>query len=291
MPTSTCSRPPTSPCPAGAAWRASSAGNGSSSSTPPPVTSTVATGSGCAAAGGRTSCRSSCSPRWPPGSECSTTPAGPTPRAKHGCCCSSRPSGRRCAAARRPSSPMATGDGSNSTSASCGAAGGPTSAVLIGEWMRRRQAWGAGTGSLRGQLPWLSASAQRTGSSRSTTSYGPSPRQHAMNKYGARLMRQWQTADPERFAQIPDPEEFFTQMGADLEERIDALARATAGPDRPGEDYLEKVARLTSARVNAESDLIREAMIPAPGEEIEEPLPPEWRSIWTHHPEYETNPD
>ena len=27
-----------------------------------------------------------------------------------------------------------------------------------------------------------------------------------MNKYGARLMRQWQAADPERFALIPDPD-------------------------------------------------------------------------------------
>lgn len=32
-------------------------------------------------------------------------------------------------------------------------------------------------------------------------------------------------------------------------------------------------------------------MIPEPGEEIEEPLPAEWRSIWTHDPEYETDPD
>jgi hypothetical protein len=89
----------------------------------------------------------------------------------------------------------------------------------------------------------------------------------------------------------PGPRGVLHEIGADLEERIDALARATAGPERPGEEYLEKVARLTSARVNAESDLIREAMIPEPGEDIEEPLPPEWRSIWTHDPEYETDPD
>lgn len=96
-----------------------------------------------------------------------------------------------------------------------------------------------------------------------------------MNKYGARLMRQWRTADPERFAKVPDPQAFFTELGVDLEERIDALAGALAGPDRAGESYLEKVARLDSARFNAESDLIREAMIPEPGEDIEEPLPPE----------------
>ena len=147
--------------------------------------------------------------------------------------------------------------------------------------MRRRQTCQAGTGSLRGWLLWLSASAQRTGSSRSTTSYGPSPRQHAMNKYGARLMRQWQTADPERFAQVPDPEEFFAQMGADLEDRIDALARATAGPDRPGASYLEKVGRLNAARFNAETDLIREAMAPDP-DDVDTPLDPElWGPAYT----------
>lgn len=112
-----------------------------------------------------------------------------------------------------------------------------------------------------------------------------------MNKYGARLMRQWQQADPDRFAKISAPEGFFAQLGAELEEQIDALARAIAGPDRPGESDQDKVARLTSARLTAESDLIREAMIPEPGEEIEEPLPPQWRSAWTHDPDYETDPD
>ena len=99
-----------------------------------------------------------------------------------------------------------------------------------------------------------------------------------MNKYGALLMRQWRRADPERFAGIPDPESFFAEKGRELEQEIEALAEALAGPDRPGESYLEKTARLSSARFNAESDLIREAMIPEP-DEMETPLPAEWRSL------------
>ena len=34
-----------------------------------------------------------------------------------------------------------------------------------------------------------------------------------MNRYGALLMRQWRRADPERFAAIPDPENFFAEKG------------------------------------------------------------------------------
>jgi hypothetical protein len=102
-----------------------------------------------------------------------------------------------------------------------------------------------------------------------------------MNRYGALLMRQWKRADPQRFRAIPDPAAFFTEKGEELEAGIETLAQTLAGPDRPGETYLEKVARLASARQTAESDLVREAMIPEP-EGDEEPLPPEWRPLrWT----------
>ena len=100
-----------------------------------------------------------------------------------------------------------------------------------------------------------------------------------MNKYGAQLMRQWRRTDPERFSKIEDPEAFFDQMGQELEAEIESLAQALAGPDRPGESYLEKTARLSTARFNAESDLIREALIPDPTEDKEEPLPPEWQPL------------
>jgi hypothetical protein len=104
-----------------------------------------------------------------------------------------------------------------------------------------------------------------------------------MNRYGTLLMRQWRQADPERFAMIPDPDSFFETKGGELELEIATLAQALAGPDRAGESYAEKTARLTSARFNAESDLIREAMIPE-SEEFEAPLPAEWRSLAREDP-------
>jgi hypothetical protein len=85
-----------------------------------------------------------------------------------------------------------------------------------------------------------------------------------MNRYGRRLMRQMQETDPTRFASLPDPEQHFTMLGEQLGVEIEQLAQSIAGPDRPGETYLEKVGRLNMARLNAESDLIAEAMIRDP---------------------------
>jgi hypothetical protein len=94
-----------------------------------------------------------------------------------------------------------------------------------------------------------------------------------MNRYGHQAMRHWQQTDPERFAAIEDPQEFFTTLGAEVEQEIETLAAALAGPDRVGESYLEKVGRLNMARFNAESDILRErVLIPGPDEEREEPV-------------------
>ena len=88
---------------------------------------------------------------------------------------------------------------------------------------------------------------------------------HAMNRYGTQAMRHWQQTDPARYQQIPDPETFFTELGEQVESEIQTLANALAGPDRPGETYMEKVGRLNMARFNAESDILREmVLIPDP---------------------------
>jgi hypothetical protein len=102
---------------------------------------------------------------------------------------------------------------------------------------------------------------------------------HAMNRYGTQAMRHWQQTDPARYQQIPDPETFFTELGEQVESEIQTLANALAGPDRPGETYMEKVGRLNMARFNAESDILREmVLIPEP-EEPEEPAPESWNVV------------
>ena len=90
-------------------------------------------------------------------------------------------------------------------------------------------------------------------------------------------MRHWQQTDPARYQAIPDPETFFTELGERVESEIQALANAIAGPDRPGETYMEKVGRLNMARFDAESEILREmVLIPDPNDpEIDERRRPE----------------
>jgi hypothetical protein len=117
----------------------------------------------------------------------------------------------------------------------------------------------------------LNAESALVGSSRSSPS-GEIRKVSEMNRYGARAMRHWQEFDPDRFQAIEDPQEFFTTLGAEVEQEIETLAAALAGPDRAGETYLEKVGRLNMARLGAESDILRErVLIPGPDEEREEP--------------------
>ena len=117
----------------------------------------------------------------------------------------------------------------------------------------------------------LNGESARLGSSRSSSS-GKGRKVSEMNRYGAQAMRHWQEFDPERFEAIEDPRKFFTTLGAEVEQEIETLAAALAGPDRVGETYLEKVGRLNMARFNAESDILRErVLIAGPDEDEEKP--------------------
>lgn len=102
-----------------------------------------------------------------------------------------------------------------------------------------------------------------------------------MNRYGRLAQQHWAKWRPNQLSQIPDPETFFTELGAEVESQIEALEIALAGDDPGGEDYLQKVARLRTARMTAESQVLREMVLlePEPGHpEAEEPqerdLPP-----------------
>ena len=88
-----------------------------------------------------------------------------------------------------------------------------------------------------------------------------------MNRYGRLARQHWAKWRPNQLSQIPDPETFFTDLGAEVETQIEALEIALAGEDRGGEDYLEKVGRLRNARMTAESQVLREMVLlePEPG--------------------------
>ena len=82
-----------------------------------------------------------------------------------------------------------------------------------------------------------------------------------MNRYGRQAMQHWTQVDPERVAAIADPEAFFTQLGEEVMHEIQTRTRALEGHDAPSESYLEKVARLNTARFTAEGEVLRELVL------------------------------
>jgi hypothetical protein len=73
-----------------------------------------------------------------------------------------------------------------------------------------------------------------------------------MNKYGTLAREHWTRWAPNRLAALPNPETFFNDLGLQVQAEVSELASILAGTDDPRETYLEKVARLTSARRQAE---------------------------------------
>ena len=83
-----------------------------------------------------------------------------------------------------------------------------------------------------------------------------------MNRYGAQAWEHWRRMCPDRLAELEDPEGFFTQVGEDAAEAIEQMARRLAGPAPVGgETYLQRLRRLHTARVTAESHVVREMVL------------------------------
>lgn len=80
--------------------------------------------------------------------------------------------------------------------------------------------------------------------------------------YARRAQQHWERRRPEQLRQIPDPDRFFTELGAQVEELVDQLTTDLAGPDLPGESYLAKLGRLRMARFTAEAQVLREMLLP-----------------------------
>lgn len=93
-----------------------------------------------------------------------------------------------------------------------------------------------------------------------------------MNYYGEMARDHWARWLPGRYAAIEDPGSFFSDLGSQAEERIDALADDLAGNDRQGEGYLGKAGRLGQARRQAEEIVLSEMILlePEPGADQDE---------------------
>lgn len=88
-----------------------------------------------------------------------------------------------------------------------------------------------------------------------------------MNYYGEMAREHWARWLPTRYAEIPDRDSFFSDLGSQAEARIDTLADELAGDDQPGEGYLAKAGRLGQARRQAEEIVLTELVLlhPEPG--------------------------
>lgn len=101
-----------------------------------------------------------------------------------------------------------------------------------------------------------------------------------MNRYGLMARNHWAQWLPSRFAEIEDPDSFFSDLGKQVAERIDQLALRLAGDDQPGEGYLGKAGRLGQARHQAEEIVLAEIVLltPEPGlDEVSDNPPPRQR--------------
>jgi len=100
-----------------------------------------------------------------------------------------------------------------------------------------------------------------------------------MNRYGLMAQQHWARWLPARYAQIEDPDSFFSDLGRLTAERIDGLALQLAGDDQPGEGYLGKAGRLGQARHQAEEIVLADLILlePEPGadEDQQDPENPE----------------
>ncbi|HRD59303.1 MAG TPA: hypothetical protein PLZ93_01040 [Nocardioides sp.] len=83
-----------------------------------------------------------------------------------------------------------------------------------------------------------------------------------MNPYGTRMREHYAKHRATELAAIADPESFFEGLGLQIEAEIDTLADQIAGPSDPSEGYLERVGRLSEARISAESEVLRLHMTP-----------------------------
>lgn len=94
-----------------------------------------------------------------------------------------------------------------------------------------------------------------------------------MNHYAIRARDHWARWLPTRYAQLTDPDSFFTDLGDQAAQQIADLMMDLAGDDPPGETYLEKMGRLNIARLRAEEIVLPELILPPPEPGTGDPAP------------------
>jgi hypothetical protein len=87
------------------------------------------------------------------------------------------------------------------------------------------------------------------------------------NHYGLLAWEHMARYLPERFAQIPDPATYFTQLGEQIAEEIEETQAALAGSSGPEEDYFATRGRMRMAQLMAEEKVLSELAFLTPTED------------------------
>ncbi|MFD4241884.1 hypothetical protein ACFWP3_09830 [Streptomyces sp. NPDC058525] len=92
-----------------------------------------------------------------------------------------------------------------------------------------------------------------------------------MNQYGRIAEQHWREHRPQSVAGLADPEEFFTELGVDVQLEVQARwsgERVAVPPASLRESYLERVGRLQQSRLEVEGEVLRElVLLPAEDDE------------------------
>ncbi len=100
-----------------------------------------------------------------------------------------------------------------------------------------------------------------------------------MNAHGQHAMETMKNHDPETFAQIPNPEEYFSTLGTQIQDQIGDVMEGLIVSDTRGRSTLEILGERNMARFRAREIVYQEmiyASLPPEPEEMEDsPLPDE----------------
>lgn len=107
-----------------------------------------------------------------------------------------------------------------------------------------------------------------------------------MNRFGLRIEKRWRETAPLNYATIENKTEFFTDLGKQVEQEMEAVFSHQETKLPPTEDYLTRVGQLRNAQMTAQE--IALANVPWPAEEMTEAearqewemVGPEESSLW-----------
>ena len=93
-----------------------------------------------------------------------------------------------------------------------------------------------------------------------------------MNEHGRHAMETMKNHDPDTYAQIADPETYFSNLGEELQQAIWNLSEAMT-PTRGSEPPLEYIGLANMAKVRARGKVYQEMIYDSLPKEVEEMEP------------------